>query len=101
MQQTDFYIEVYDIVKQIPHGKVITYGQIAHLLGKPQWSRRVGKAMSYAPQSMNLPCHRVVNSQGRLAPGWMEQRELLIQEEVVFRKNGYVDLKQSLWEEMK
>ena len=48
-----------------------------------------------------LPCHRVVNSQGRLVPGWTEQRALLESEGVRFRANGFVDMKKSQWEFMK
>jgi methylated-DNA-protein-cysteine methyltransferase-like protein len=98
MEQPDFYSVVYSIVAQIPPGKVVTYGQIASLAGYPQRSRMVGHAMGCVPESMNLPCHRVVNSQGRLAPGWDEQYSLLTQEGVSFRKNGCVNLKESLWE---
>ena len=97
-KRTDFYAEVYSIVREIPVGKVCTYGQIARLAGCPQYSRMVGQAMCHAPVDEQLPCHRVVNSQGRLAPGWGEQRELLLKEGVGFRPNGCVDLKRCLWE---
>lgn len=95
-----FYAEVYSIVRQIPSGKVCTYGWIARLLGKPQYARRVGKALSEAPPFLHLPCHRVVGSQGRMVPHWPEQRELLLQEGVLFKKNGCVDLRTDLWEEL-
>ena len=49
------------------------------------------------PSELNLPCHRVVNAQGRLAPGWEEQRLLLQEEGVCFRKNGNVDMTRCLW----
>lgn len=93
-----FYAEVYGIVKEIPMGRVTTYGQIARLLGKPGSSRMVGQAMFHAPETLGLPCHRVVNSQGRLAPDWLEQRERLIDESVLFKKNGNVDMKKCSWE---
>ena len=94
-ERENFYTEVYSIVSEIPHGKVITYGQIAVLTGWPRNSRMVGQAMSKAPAG--LPCHRVVNGQGRLVPGWEEQRVLLEAEKVVFRKNGCVNLEKSGW----
>ena len=78
--KADFYTEVYNIVKEIPEGNVVTYGQLAKLARRPQCSRMVGQAMFNAPRELNLPCHRVVNSQGRLAPNWTEQRELLEKE---------------------
>lgn len=100
MSEPDFDTIVYSIVREIPAGKVVTYGRIAALAGKPQWSRKVGRVMSHVPDSLKLPCHRVVNSQGRLAPGWQEQRALLEEEGVTFRSNGYVDLKKYAWEEV-
>lgn len=84
--KADFYTEVYNIVKEIPEGNVVTYGQLAKLARRPQCSRMVGQAMFNAPRELNLPCHRVVNSQGRLAPNWTEQRELLEKEGIRFQK---------------
>ena len=92
-----FCREVYAVVRDIPSGKVVTYGEIASLIGKPQCSRMVGRALRQVPGDLNLPCHRVVNAQGRLAPGWEEQRELLTAEKVCFRNNGNVNLSQCLW----
>lgn len=97
IDRKSFYQEVYEVVGEIPRGSVSTYGQIARLLGKPQYSRMVGHAMCEAPASLKLPCHRVVNSQGRLVPGWDKQRELLCAEGVAFKKNACVDLKKCLW----
>lgn len=68
MDRAQFYKEVYSIIKEIPYGNVSTYGKIAQLIGKPQCSRMVGQALSHAPEEQHLPCHRVVNSQGRLVP---------------------------------
>lgn len=61
-----FCREVYAVVRDIPAGKVISYGEIAALLGKPQCSRMVGRSLKQVPLDLNLPCHRVVNAQGRL-----------------------------------
>lgn len=98
--KADFYAEVYSIVKEIPEGHVVTYGQLAKLAQRPQCSRMVGQAMFNAPEELNLPCHRVVNSQGRLAPNWAEQRELLEKEGITFKKNGCVDLRKHIWEDL-
>jgi methylated-DNA-protein-cysteine methyltransferase-like protein len=92
---SDFDTDVYDIVRQIPVGRVVTYGRIARLIGCPQHARRVGKAMGNAPAG--LPCHRVVNSSGETAPGWMAQRKLLEDEGVRFTRGGRVDLKSHAW----
>ncbi|WP_455584451.1 MGMT family protein [Bacteroides sp.] len=92
-----FCREVYAIVRDIPAGKVLSYGEIATLLGKPQCSRMVGRALKQVPSALKLPCHRVVNAQGRLVPGWDEQRSLLQAEGVCFRKNGTVDMVRCQW----
>lgn len=92
-----FCQEVYEIVKAIPTGKVITYGGIAVLMGMPQCSRMVGRALKEVPVGLSIPCHRVVNVSGRLVPGWEEQKQLLSKEEVSFKQNGCVDLKRHLW----
>lgn len=93
-----FCREVYDIVALIPRGRVTTYGEIATLLGKPQCSRMVGKALKQVPEGELLPCHRVVNAQGRLVPGWEEQRALLLAEGVCLKRNVTVDWKQCRWD---
>ncbi|WP_418424707.1 MGMT family protein [Alistipes sp.] len=94
----DFDAEIYDIVAQIPAGRVATYGQLARLVGMPGYARRAGRAMGTAPEG--LPCHRVVNASGRTAPGWTAQRELLEAEGVPFRRNGCVNLAQAAWREI-
>lgn len=97
MKKQEFNNLIYHIVSMIPYGKVATYGQIAFMAGMPQCARQVGQAMHNAPEYFELPCHRVVNSKGRLVPGWQEQRSYLLNEGVHFKENGNVDLKQSMW----
>ena len=65
-----FYDRVYEVVKKIPEGKVATYGQIAAALGSPKASRAVGDAVHFNPSPGIIPCHRVVNRYGRLAPAF-------------------------------
>jgi methylated-DNA-protein-cysteine methyltransferase-like protein len=85
------------VVAAIPRGKVTTYGEIARLIGRPQNSRLVGRTMGRITDRPHIPCHRVVNSQGRLAPGWDEQRDLLLSEGVTLKANGNVDMKRCAW----
>ena len=92
-----FFREVYEIVQAVPRGCVSTYGAIAALLGMPQCSRLVGRALKTVPPGLSVPCHRIVNASGRLVPGWEEQKELLLEEGILFKSNGCVDLKKSLW----
>ena len=90
-------LQILSIVEQIPVGKVATYGQIAHLIGRERNARLVGRVLSQAGLYGKYPCHRVVNSAGRLAPEWEEQRHLLWAEGVTFKTNGCVDLKKHQW----
>lgn len=87
---------VYEVMKQIPKGKVITYGEIAILIGWPNMSRHVGSAM-HGAYLKGLPCHRVVFADGRLVPGWPEQAELLKAEGVIMRTDRRVDMEKSAW----
>ena len=98
MDRAQFYKEVYSITKEIPYGNVFTYGKIAQLIGNPQYSRMVGQALSHAPKEEDLPCHRVVNSQGRLVPSWQKQKELLEKEGITFKRNGCVNMSKHLWD---
>jgi len=97
LKRKEFFDKVYQIVMDIPPGKVATYGMIALLSGEPQRSRMVGQALHHAPDSLYIPCHRVVNCQGRLTPGWAEQKQLLLNEGIILKDNGCVDLKKFLW----
>ena len=93
-----FRDDVLNIVSQIPYGQVTTYGMIAAWAGWPSHSRMVGRTLRYTPGAEQLPCHRVVNKEGRTAPGWSRQRMLLEQEGVSFKSNGHVDMSRHLWE---
>jgi methylated-DNA-protein-cysteine methyltransferase-like protein len=97
-QTRQFKADVLNIVGQIPCGRVTTYGIIASLAGWPSHSRMVGRTLRYTPEAQALPCHRVVNKEGRTAPGWSKHRMLLEKEGVEFRKNGHVDMNKYLWE---
>lgn len=88
--------EVYDIVRQIPRGRVLTYGRIASLCGWPNHSRLVGRIMRTAPDA-DLPCHRVVNASGRLAPHYPVQASLLSAEGIHLTPSGKVPLEEYLW----
>ncbi len=95
-----FYQQVYRIVKRIPAGRVTTYGEIAKILGT-QDSRKVGWAL-HANRNPEVPCHRVVNKDGRLAPnfafnGAEEQKRRLEVEGIEFKDEMHVDLKRHLF----
>lgn len=94
---------IYAVVRRIPRGKVATYGQVALLAGNPRWSRVVGYALHVNPAPGEIPCHRVVNREGRTAKAFAfggedMQRLLLTEEGVTFRPDGTVDLAACLWD---
>ena len=93
----DLIYEILSAVEEIPAGKVASYGQIAHLIGKDRNARLVGKVLSISDYYGEYPCHRVVNRAGRTAPHWPEQQTLLEAEGVAFRANGTVDMARFLW----
>ena len=89
--------KIYEVVKSIPKGKVATYGQVALLAGNPRWARVVGYALHVNPEPGIIPCHRVVNREGKVAPGFAfggegVQRQLLESEGIVFESDGRIDL---------
>ena len=95
--QNSFTEKVYDAVRRIPRGKVATYGQVAAAAGNGGAARAVGNALHKNPAFGEIPCHRVVNSQGRLADAFVfggvnVQKELLEKEGVEVVENR-VDLK--------
>lgn len=103
----EFADRVYEIVRQVPKGRVTTYGQVASLMGRPQSGRYVGFALRNNPEpgasGDSIPCHRVVFKDGRLCDGFAfggpdVQRELLEAEGVTFADDAHVDLDACLWD---
>jgi methylated-DNA-protein-cysteine methyltransferase-like protein len=93
--------KVYQVVREIPKGKVATYGWVAAKLGKPKAAQAVGNALHQNPDPQNIPCHRVVDRTGRLAPAYIfggpkEQKRKLMSEGVKFKDKTHVDLTKSL-----
>lgn len=96
-EKMSFSDKVYQITKKIPPGKVATYGQIAAQLGTPRAARAVGNALHNNPDPKTIPCYRVVNQEGRLAPGFREQKGKLLKEGIEFKDKNHVDLRRCLW----
>ena len=92
-----FFDCVYEIVSQIPCGKVVSYGQIARMLNAPRSARIVGFAMNKCPEG--LPWYRVVKSDGSIADGVLPDlcRDLLKKEGVDFLSDGRVNMIQHQW----
>ena len=94
------FARIYAVVARIPRGRVMTYGQVASHAGRIGSGRVVGFAMRAAPAALNLPCHRVVNRLGEMAPGFCfggaeKQRRRLRREGVCFLPDGRIDLARS------
>ncbi len=80
------------MVALIPHGQVASYGQVADLAGLPRHARLVSKTLKLAPESLNLPWHRVISSQLKIAfpistPLYLEQKQRLLAEDISFKGN--------------
>ena len=92
-----FYESVYSIVEKIPYGKVMSYGQIAKMAGKPRSAREVGRAMKHCPE--HLPWQRVIMSDGKVTGGaYAEIRKAaLLDEGVSLLPDGRVDMKKHQW----
>ncbi len=95
------YVRVYAVVRQIPPGRVATYGQIAAIVGNCT-ARMVGYALASLPNESDVPWQRVINAQGKISPrgdnlGAAVQQELLEEEGVVFSPERKVRLTTYRW----
>lgn len=98
----NFFERVYDIARQIPYGKVTSYGAIAKVLGSARSARMVGWAMNATGDREDVPAHRVVNRKGLLTgkhhfDGTNLMQQLLESEGVQVRDNQIVDLEKHFW----
>lgn len=97
----NFFEKVHQLVRQIPEGRVSTYGAIARCLGAPQSSRMVGWALNGCPP--DVPAHRVVNRLGMLSgkhqfPGQDTMQRMLEAEGILIEDDKVVDFKSLLWD---
>lgn len=92
-----FTENVIKIILGIPAGRVMTYGQVAKVAGKPRAARQVSWVLHSMSQKHKLPWHRVINSKGEISLKGSEQRELLELEGVHFNETGKVNLDIYLW----
>jgi methylated-DNA-protein-cysteine methyltransferase-like protein len=98
---SSFSQRVKDIMKTIPRGKVVTYGQIAAFAGNPQAARQVARILNSSSRKHKLPWHRVINGKGQIAlkpkRGYEIQKGMLLKEGVKFDKNDTIDFDRYLW----
>ncbi len=102
MEELTTFQRIYEVVKEIPYGKVATYGQVAALAGNRRLAKVVGYALHVNPDPDMIPCYRVVNAKGEASKafafgGENRQVELLQKEGVEFLEDGSVDMEVSRW----
>ena len=103
MEETNFFERVYAVVRQIPYGKVTSYGAIAKALGTARSARMVSWAMNASHHLEDVPAHRVVNRKGLLTgkfhfDGTNVMQQLLESEGIVVKNNQIVDFEAHFWE---
>tara|TARA_B110000091_G_C13694424_1_gene423523 strand:- start:197 stop:541 length:345 start_codon:yes stop_codon:yes gene_type:complete len=101
-EELNFFEKVYDVVREIPFGRVCSYGLIARHLGSPQSARMVGWAMNASHIKEDVPAHRVVNRIGLLTgkqhfEGTNLMQQLLESEGIQIKENQVVDFEQFVW----
>lgn len=103
MSKNDFFDKVYNVVRQIPEGKVTSYGAIANYLGVKKSARLVGWAMNASHGDNSIPAHRVVNRIGLLTGkhhfgGTKIMQQLLENEGIVIKENKILNLELHFWD---
>ena len=93
--------KVYDILRIIPKGKVLTYGKLAEMLGNKRWARSVGNALHSNPDGDLYPCYKIVTCDGKLSTaslfGGVEVQRKRLEADGIEVKRNKVDLKKYLW----
>ena len=103
MAEISFFDRVYEVVKQIPVGRVTSYGAIANFLGASGSARMVGWAMNNASKMEDIPAHRVVNRSGLLTgkhhfPGTRLMEQLLEEEGIAVKEDKILNFQQHFWD---
>ncbi len=97
-----FFAEVARVVRRVPRGRVVTYGQVARMAGRPGAARMVGWALHSLPEGSRVPWHRVINARGAISSRRVPlaeeiQRQLLLREGIGFSDKGRIDLERYRW----
>ncbi|EKN3401912.1 MGMT family protein [Yersinia enterocolitica] len=96
-----FRQRVFHVVAAIPYGQVITYGDIARLIGSPRAARQVGGVLKRLPEGSILPWHRVINRHGEISligEDYLRQKNALLAEGIEISPAGRIDLQQYRWQ---
>jgi methylated-DNA-protein-cysteine methyltransferase-like protein len=97
-----FFVEVARVVRRVPRGRIVTYGQVARMAGRPGAARMVGWALHSLPEGSRVPWHRVINARGAISSRGVPlaeeiQRQLLLREGIGFSDKGRIDLERYRW----
>lgn len=103
MKEESFFEKVYTVTRQIPFGRVTSYGAIAAFLGTPKSSRMVGWALNASHTDETVPAHRVVNRKGLLSgkhhfEGSNLMQQLLESENIAVKNNHIIDFRELFWD---
>jgi methylated-DNA-protein-cysteine methyltransferase-like protein len=106
MENTGFFEKVYEVTRQIPYGRVTSYGAIANFLGMPKSARMVGWALNASKNDDTIPAHRVVNKNGLLTgkkhfEGTNLMAQLLENENIIILNNEIINFKNIYWNPLK
>lgn len=101
-KSSDLYCRIWEIVNQIPTGKVATYGQIARFAGFGGHARLVGYALHNLPANSKVPWHRVINSKGKISlpreDGQYDIQKALLERENIIFHGGKINLEKYGWQ---
>ncbi|MEA2095986.1 MAG: MGMT family protein [Candidatus Cloacimonadota bacterium] len=100
---TKFTKKVIELIKQIPKGKVATYGQIANLAGNNKAARQISRILHSSSEKFDLPWHRVINSQGKISlrsGDGLEMQKAMLESEGIQVISDKIDLKNYQWGNM-
>ncbi|MGG4608504.1 MGMT family protein [Providencia sp. Me31A] len=92
---------IYSLIGSIPSGRVVTYGTLAKMAGYPAHVRQVCQAIRTIPADSTLPCHRIINGQGKLSVKgecYLRHKQALMDEGIIFNLNDKIKLQDYLWE---
>ncbi|MCG8540576.1 MAG: MGMT family protein [Clostridia bacterium] len=98
---TEFTLRLLNIIRNIPYGKVVTYGRVADIAGNPRAARQVVWVLKIYSDKYELPWYRIINSKGRISlkegQGFELQKALLEEEGIIVEDDGSINLRRYLW----
>ncbi|CDK14563.1 6-O-methylguanine DNA methyltransferase [Erwinia amylovora LA635] len=103
LKSDNFQQRIWQIIAAIPHGSVVTYGDVALLAGSPRAARQVGGVLKRLPEGSKLPWHRVINRKGEISLAgdvFVRQRLALLSENIEVSLEGKICLQRYRWQRL-